>query len=361
MKKFKIAIIGISGYSGLALANILINHSAFEIKGLFSSNYAGKSLSQVHGLFTGYLNADFPLIENLDNLIENLVKKEIDCVFTATPNGVSSGLAEDLLQNNIKLIDLAADFRLQNPETFNEWYAPLKSVKSEILKQAVYGLTEWNRDKIKSAKIIANPGCYPTATALAIIPLLQNNLIDNSVFIIDAKSGTTGAGRKAEQSLLFSEVQESFSAYKPLLHRHIPEIEQTLINFGSQGHLPDIKIRFTPHLLPIKRGILNTIYLKPNPNISKNKINSLLQETLSEAYKTEFFVNIVPEPPKTKDVYGTNKCHIFATYDERTDLIVLISVIDNLIKGAAGQAIQNANLLFDLPESMGLNSLGLLP
>ena len=266
-----------------------------------------------------------------------------------------------LLQNNIKLIDLAADFRLQNPETFNEWYAPLKSVKSEILKQAVYGLTEWNRDKIKSAKIIANPGCYPTATALAIIPLLQNNLIDNSVFIIDAKSGTTGAGRKAEQSLLFSEVQESFSAYKPLLHRHIPEIEQTLINFGSQGHLPDIKIRFTPHLLPIKRGILNTIYLKPNPNISKNKINSLLQETLSEAYKTEFFVNIVPEPPKTKDVYGTNKCHIFATYDERTDLIVLISVIDNLIKGAAGQAIQNANLLFDLPESMGLNSLGLLP
>lgn len=361
MKKIKIAIIGISGYSGLALANILINHEVFEIKGLFSSNYAGKSLSQVHGLFTGYLNESFPLIENLDNLITNLKNKEIECVFTATPNGVSTDLAEDLLNNNIKLIDLAADFRLQNPETFNEWYSPLQAPKPEILKQAVYGLTEWNRDKIKSAKIIANPGCYPTAAALAIIPLLQNNLIDNSVFIIDAKSGTTGAGRKAEQNLLFSEVQESFSAYKPLLHRHIPEIEQSLINFSANSQLSEVKIRFTPHLLPMKRGILNTIYLKPHPNLSKNQINSSVQETLNETYKDEFFVYVVSEPPKTKDVYGTNKCHIFATYDERTDLIVLISVIDNLVKGAAGQAIQNANLLFGLPELMGLNTLGLLP
>ncbi len=343
-KKIKIGILGVSGYTGLALLNLLSNHPQAEITTLASSQHIGKNISDLYTTFSGL---------NLPNFVssENINFAELNCLFTATPNGIASQIAPQALKHNCKLIDLAADFRLKDKQVFEKWYgfAP----DENILQKAVYGLTEWNRAEIQQAQILANPGCYPTVSALGIIPLLKNNLIENNFCIIDAKSGATGAGKKAEESILFSEMSESFSAYKVLAHRHTPEIEQSLELFGKQK----MPVRFTPHLLPIKRGILSTIYLQP-----KNKITNLaLEECFKETYKNENFIKCVGEPPKTKDVYNSNNCYIYSVYDEHTNLIIIISVIDNLMKGAAGQAVQNFNLMFDLPETLGLTNLRLIP
>lgn len=345
--KIKVGILGVSGYTGAALTQLLSRHPQVEIKALCSSQHEGKHLGEIYPYFLGY--ADLPFLSHPERLSFN----DLDCLFTATPNGIASDFAPLALKHNVKVIDLAADFRLKNSTEFNHWYSPLKAASESLLKQAVYGLTELNRAEIKKANLLANPGCYPTASSLPIIPLLQSGLADSSLCIIDAKSGTTGAGKKAEESILFSEVNESFSAYKIEGHRHTPEIEQNLQIFGGQK----LVVRFTPHLLPIKRGILSTIYLRPKSKVTK----SALYECLQNTYQNEKFVNIVNEPPKTKDVYGSNRCHIFATYDERSDLIILVSVIDNLMKGAAGQAIQNFNLMFGLKEHEALEGLGSLP
>lgn len=342
--KIKIGILGVTGYTGVVLLNLLNNHSQVEIKVLASGQHSGKNISDIYKSFN---NLNLPQLIGL----EDINFAELDCLFMATPNGLASLIAPQVLKNNCKLIDLAADFRLKDEQVVKKWYdfAPDKN----ILKKAVYGLTEWNRPEISKAQVLANPGCYPTASALGIIPLLKNNLIENNFCIIDAKSGATGAGKKPQENILFCEMSESFSAYKVLAHRHTPEIEQSLQLFGGQK----TSVRFTPHLLPMKRGILSTIYLKP-----KNKISdSVLKQCFEEAYNQEQFVQFVSEPPSTKQVYGTNNCHIYATYDDHTDLIIVISVIDNLMKGASSQAIQNFNLMFDLPENLGLTNLRLIP
>jgi N-acetyl-gamma-glutamyl-phosphate reductase len=337
-KQIRVGVLGVSGYTGICLLNLLNSHSHIQIRALASNQHIGKKISDI---YPGFTNIDLPELIATDNL----PWKDLDCLFTATPNGIASSLVEAALKADIKLIDLAADFRLKDHMAFEKWYAPLKAPNNEYLQKAVYGLCEFNRAHIKQAQILANPGCYPTASALAILPLLKNKLIDSSFCIIDAKSGTTGAGKKAEEHILFSEINESFSAYKVMKHRHIPEIEASLEEFTGEK----MPIRFTPHLLPIKRGILCTTYLKPKNTISNHSLKECFQMT----YKNELFVKIVDELPKTKDIY--------AAYDERTNLVVVISVIDNLMKGAAGQALQNFNLMFDFPEDTGLKNLRFIP
>ncbi len=329
----KVGLAGVTGYSGACLLELLLQNQNCDIAGLYSGQYSGKQLAAINPKYTG---VDLPTLTSLDEVDWT----NLDCLFTATPNGIASKLALKALTHNVKLIDLAADFRLQDPAIYADWYAPLEAPEESCLKEAVYGLTEFNRKAITSAKIVANPGCYPTASALGILPLLQNKLIDSSLCIIDAKSGATGAGKKAEESLLFSEVSESFSAYKVNKHRHTPEIEQSLNIFGGQK----MNVRFTPHLLPMKRGILATIYLKPSSSSVIN--NQILNDCFQSVYSSEEFVHVVAEPPATKDVYATNNCHIYPFYDERTNTIEVISVIDNLMKGAAGQAMQNFELMF---------------
>ncbi|MDJ0626375.1 MAG: N-acetyl-gamma-glutamyl-phosphate reductase [Candidatus Caenarcaniphilales bacterium] len=345
--KIKIGIAGITGYTGAALLNILINHPEIEIKYLCSKQHKGKELAQVTPWFIGLKNS--PKLTDLDTLDF----QDLDCFFTATPNGIASGIAEKVLNSDCKLIDLSADFRLKDSQVYEDWYSPLKPAKEEIINEAVYGLTEFNHKEIREARLLANPGCYPTASTLGVLPLLKNNIVDDSLCIIDAKSGTTGAGKAVQENLLFSEINESFSAYKVDKHRHTPEIEQSIELYSQKT----VKVRFTPHLLPMKRGILSTIYLKPKHNTSSLEV----QNCLKEHYKSASFVHVVDEPPKTKDVYGSNRCHIFSMVDERSELVVVISVIDNLMKGAAGQAVQNFNLMFSLSENLSLQGFGLLP
>ncbi|MFN5538503.1 MAG: N-acetyl-gamma-glutamyl-phosphate reductase [Candidatus Melainabacteria bacterium] len=353
-EKIRIGIAGATGYTGNLLARLLLNHPEAEIKALYSSKHIGKKLESLDPYFLGF---DLPLMSSLEeDLQNNKIAGDIDCLFTATPNGMasdllnSSSLGKLLLDGKLKLIDLAADFRLKDKNIFEDYYSPLKIIGDEYLNISAYGLTEHNRDKIKKAQIVANPGCYPTASALPIIPLLKANLIDNSLCIVDAKSGVSGAGKKAEESLLFSEITESFSAYKIDKHRHTPEIEQSLSLFAGQN----LTIKFTPHLVPMKRGILATVYLKPSKSESINStFGKVIQSCLLEEYSNEQFIHVVSEPPKTKDVYGTNRCHIYPYFDQRSGLIVLVSAIDNLMKGASGQALQNFNLLFGFEEKLG--------
>ncbi len=341
MKKVRIAIMGVSGYSGNVLLELLLKHPNVEIKYLCSSRNTNSSPREM------------PRFLGLEQIPNNFIKPEdldfsqIDCLFTATPNGIASSLVEKALNNNVKLIDLAADFRFKDKEIFEEWYSPLKAVDSKYLEQAVYGLSELNREKIKQTKILANPGCYPTASALPIIPLAKANLIKSELIVIDAKSGITGAGKKLEENFLFGELSENFSAYNILKHRHTPEIENSIESFGQYK----ARVKFTPHLLPIRRGILSTIYIE-------NKINNINHKTINEClkdfYGKERFIKIVDELPQIANVRDTNQCHIYATYDLRSNLIILISVIDNLMKGAAGQALQNFNLMFGFEESLAL-------
>ncbi|MDX1921221.1 MAG: N-acetyl-gamma-glutamyl-phosphate reductase [Candidatus Caenarcaniphilales bacterium] len=346
-KKIKVGIIGATGYTGQCLVQLLSHHPNVKIMLLGSGSKAGKSLAEINPFFINQKE-----LPKLTSFTESDLA-DLDCLFTATPNGFAVKIAETAIEKKVKIIDLAADFRLTDTKVYDEWYAPLKAAPERVLSQAVYGLPEFNREKIKDAQVLANPGCYPTASALAMLPLFKENLVDPSFCIIDAKSGTTGAGKKAEEALLFAEINESFSAYKVNKHRHTPEIEQSIKLFGDK----ETFVRFTPHLLPIKRGILATVYLKPNKKLKLAKIESCFETY----YEHEPFVNYVSESPSTKHVYGSNCCHINACLDERSGLIVITSVIDNLMKGAAGQAVQNFNLMFALDEESGLKNIGIVP
>jgi N-acetyl-gamma-glutamyl-phosphate reductase len=343
--KIKVAISGVTGYTGAVLTSLLVTHPMVEIKYLCSAANVGRNLKDVYPALINYSLPD-KMVSH-----DGLPYEELDCLFTATPNGTATQIVSKVIESGCKLIDLAADFRLKTQKDFTQWYAPLNPPPQNILDQSVYGLTELNRDEIVKAQILANPGCYVTASSLALIPLLKNNLIDSNTIIIDAKSGITGAGKKADVDLLYSETAESFSAYKITGHRHTPEIEQNLKIFGGVS----TKVKFTPHLLPIKRGILATIYAKPKASFQS------IKECLQATYSNEEFVKIVDHAPKTKDVYGSNRCHIYCEYDERSDILVLVSVIDNLMKGAAGQAVQNFNLMFNINENLGLSSQSVLP
>lgn len=339
MKKLEVGIIGATGYVGVELLRLLLNHPYVNIVSLGSSSQNGSEIDDIYGNFSGHCNM------KLESAEDTIAKSEL--LFLALPHGLSEEIADKVLKKGKKVIDLGADFRLEREEDYEKWYGSRFKAK-ELHGDAVYGLPEINRNLIKKTPIIANPGCYPTSIALPLIPLLEMGHIEKEDIIIDSKSGITGAGRGLSLTSHFPECNEGFNAYNIGKHRHIPEIEQTLSNACGDK----ITITFTPHLLPINRGILSTIYCKPKKDISLKDIH----ESLIEFYSKEKFVKILKlgQYASIKNVKYTNCCHISVHADERSGKIIICSTIDNMVKGAAGQAIQNMNIMMGLNEDEGL-------
>jgi len=343
--KLKVGIIGGSGYTGIELLRLLQQHPGAEVHAITSRALQGKKLYEVFPNMHGMSDLSYLLPDD-----EKLF--ECDVVFFATPHGVAMNSAGLFLERNIKVIDLGADFRITDSAIWSEWYN-MEHTQESLLNEAVYGQPEIKRSAIKDARLIANPGCYPTAVILALKPLLENSLIDPSNIIADCKSGASGAGRNANQATLLCEITESFKPYGVSGHRHFPEIKQELesISGGTIG------LTFTPHLVPMSRGIEATIYT----DLIDSDADIL--SCYEKAYENEEFVKILPEGvyPETRSVKSSNYCQISIQYVEHSNKLVIMSVIDNLGKGAAGQAIQNMNLMFGLDEKEGLLEIGLLP
>lgn len=337
----KVGIIGATGYGGLELIRFLHNHKAVEQIELFTSSEEGVIFSSKFGHLVQI--ADTPLQK-----IDYGALEKYDVVFTSTPSGVTSELLPPLVGKGPKLIDLSGDFRLKDPTSYEAWYGK-KAAPLDIIQQSVYGLTEWNAENVQQAAIIANPGCYPTAVLLSVLPLIKERLIDPSFLIIDAKSGISGAGNKPSQTTHFSEANENFSIYKTNSHQHIPEIEQAISMFADV----QTTITFNTHLVPMTRGILSTSYAPIMPGATEEQLISCLKNT----YDKHPFVRIVTDVNNlgTNRVKGSNYCDIFVKVDSRTNRATIVGVIDNLVKGAAGQAIQNMNVQFDLPQTTGLD------
>jgi N-acetyl-gamma-glutamyl-phosphate reductase len=344
--QIKIAIIGASGYTGAELVRLLACHPNADIRALTADRNAGKPMSDV-----------FPHLGGLD--VPELIKLEdvdwadIDVVFCCLPHGTTQEFIASL-PDSLKIIDLSADFRLSNTKTYAEWYG-YDHLAPDLQKDAVYGITELARDAIKAARLVANPGCYPTSALLPLVPLIDAKQIDTDNIIIDAKSGVTGAGRSAKEGTLYAEVTEGIHAYGVAGHRHAPEIEQGL----SAAAGSDIIVNFTPHLMPMNRGILSTIYV----SLANGASASDLHATLKKKYAKEPFVRVLPEGsvPHTRHVRGSNHCLIGVVADRLKGRAVIVSVIDNLVKGASGQAVQNMNLVCGLDETTGLQQEPLFP
>jgi N-acetyl-gamma-glutamyl-phosphate reductase len=339
MKK-KVAIVGATGYSGIELIALLANHPKVSIRTITSNSHQGERISDIYPGLRNVLD-----IKLVATKMSNI--KECDIVFFATPNGIASKYAVELLNTNKKIIDLAADFRLNDIKQWDKHYN-IKHPCPKLLEKAIYGLPELNREKIKKTNLLANPGCYPTATLLAIAPLLIENAIKTDDIVVDAKSGISGAGRGFALNKLFCETSENLAAYKIAGHRHLPEIQQEMVKLNSHNRL---SLTFVPHLIPMKRGILVTIYAKLKQK--KQKID--LQKLYETRYNGEFFVDIMPQGiyPQTKSVTNSNICRISINKISARK-IVIVAVIDNLIKGAAGQAIQNMNIMCGFDEKLSL-------
>lgn len=347
MADIKIGIVGASGYTGSELVRLLTYHPDASIEFITSESHAGKKFSDLHNQFKDVV--DKKLIS-----LKEISKYKPDVVFLALPHRVSMDFVKEHATKPFKIIDLSGDFRLTSAALYEKWYGK-EHVAPGYLKNAAYGLPELFRSKIRKSKLIANPGCYPTSAILALAPLIKNKMVNQKGIVVDSKSGVTGAGAKPKESTHFPDVFGNFSAYGLTTHRHTPEIENSIKRYTNNK----IEVIFTPHLLPIDRGILTTTYTKP---ISNKIIND---ETLFNAfdtfYKKEQFVRVVNEPPSIKDVRGSNYCNVFAKYDERTKTVITVSVIDNLVKGASGQAIHNMNIAMNLIERTGLKALPLSP
>jgi N-acetyl-gamma-glutamyl-phosphate reductase len=337
-------IVGGTGYTGVELLRILVLHPQVEVAAVTSRADAGQRVDNLYPSLRGLSDAVFTP-PDLDNL------SDCDVVFFATPNGTAMTMAADLLARGIKVIDLSADFRIKDVSEWEKWYG-MSHAGPELVAEAVYGLPEVNRDAIKQARLIACPGCYPTAVQLGLLPLLEAEAIDAGQLIADVKSGVSGAGRKAEISSLMSETGESFKAYAVAGHRHLPEIKQGLQMASSQT----VGLTFVPHLTPMIRGIHATLYARLNKGID-------LQNLFELRYQTERFVDVLPagKHADTRDVRGSNRCQIAVHQPQGGDTVVILSVIDNLVKGASGQAVQNMNLMFNLPEQQGLEAVALYP
>lgn len=344
MDKKKIAIIGATGYTGSELVRLLYGHPQVEIVAITSESRKGETFDQVHPAFRQLVDLELTSINDIG-------QKDIDLAFLALPHGVSMDFVKEHADADFPIVDLSGDFRLDAPKTYEDWYSK-KHVFPEGFEDAAYGIPELNRDVIKTKKLIANPGCFPTSAILGLAPLCANGLIEDSV-IVDAKTGVTGAGVKAKETTHFPNVNDNFKAYGVKTHRHTIEIEEKLSGFQSKN----LTVQFTPHLLPVDRGILATSYAKPKEKIDAKK----LKEVYQEFYANEPFIRLIDKVPELKNVRGTNFCDIFVTYDERTGNIICISAIDNLMKGAAGQAVQNMNLLFGFKETQGLDIIPLKP
>jgi N-acetyl-gamma-glutamyl-phosphate reductase len=344
----KVAIVGASGYTGVELLRILHGHPEVAVTCVTSEQNAGRPVSEV-----------FPTLRGrMDLVLENLepagISEKVDVVFTALPHKAAMEVVPTFLKMGKEVIDLSADYRLRDAEVYGRWYEP--HLNPELLKQAVYGIPELRRRKVAEASLVANPGCYPTSVILGLAPLLKGKMIDPASIIVDAKSGVSGAGRGPKVDQLYCEVNEGFKAYGVGgVHRHIPEIEQELSLLAGT----DIAISFTPHLVPMDRGILSTIYAMPGSKVSASDLTAMYQGF----YDGEPFVRVLPEGrfPSTAHVRGSNFCDIGVTVDERTGRVIVVSAIDNLVKGASGQAVQNMNLMCGLPETLGLDFLPIFP
>ncbi|MEK7851552.1 MAG: N-acetyl-gamma-glutamyl-phosphate reductase [Deltaproteobacteria bacterium] len=343
----KVAIVGASGYTGVELIRLLSNHPEVEIAAVTSEQSAGKSVASIFPSLTGVFE------KTLEPLLVENISVKADLIFTALPHQKGMEVVPHFVEAGKKVIDLSADFRIKDATTYGAWYEEHKA--PELLKEAVYGLPELHRAEIKNTRLVANPGCYPTSAILALAPLLKNNYIDPSTIVIDSKSGVSGAGRAAIQDTHFPEVNEGFKAYKVAEHRHTPEIEQELSALAGSS----VTVSFTPHLLPINRGILSTIYASVKGEENEDSILALY----NEFYAGEKFIRLHPKGsfPNISSVKGSNFCDIGLKLDKRTNRIVIISVIDNLVKGASGQAVQNMNIMYGFPEDTGLASLPLFP
>ena len=341
-------IIGATGYAGAELVRILTGHKDVEIKWYGSRSYIDKKYAQV------YQNM-FQIVEDscLDDNMEEL-SKAVDVIFTATPQGLCASLVNEEILSRTKIVDLSADFRIKDVAVYEEWYK-IKHPSPQLIPEAVYGLCEINRETVKRARLVANPGCYPTCTTLSIYPLLKEGLIDPDTIIVDAKSGTSGAGRGAKVDNLFCEVNENIKAYGVATHRHTPEIEEQL---GYAAGRP-VRINFTPHLVPMNRGILITAYASLTREASYEEVKA----AYDKYYTSEKFVRVLDKGlcPQTRWVEGSNYVDVNFQIDPRTKRVIMMGAMDNLVKGAAGQAVQNMNLMFGLPESEGLELVPLFP
>ena len=344
----KIAIIGATGYGGAELVRILRQHPRVSIHSVHASSLYGEPLS-----------GSFPHMQTLmDDKLQPVdvekTAKEVDLVFTATPSGVAMNLAPQFIDQGVKVIDLSGDYRITDQEVYEKWYG-IESANQELLNSAVYGLSEWMDEDLSNAKLISNPGCYPTSVLLGLAPFVKNHLIDEKTIIIDAKTGVSGAGKGLSAATHFAETNNNFKIYKVNQHQHTPEIEQILHRWNNHAGA----VTFTTHLAPMTRGIMATMYA----TVKEDTTTKELLDVLNETYKDNYFVRIRPEGefPSTKEVYGSNFCDISLTYDERTNRVTVVSVIDNLVKGASGQAVQNMNKLLGIDEKTGIDLMPVFP
>lgn len=345
-QKTRVAILGATGYAGVETLRILLQHPRVEITVITSQQYVGRPVSSVYPGLLG--KCDLPL-QPLD--AEKIALKA-DLAFTALPHETSMGIVASLIQGGVRTIDLSADFRLHDAALYRRWYREHEA--PELLPQAVYGLTELHRQQIAETMLVANPGCYPTGAVLGLAPVFAKDLVQGTV-VIDAKSGVTGAGRSSAVELSFSEVNENFKAYNVAVHRHAPEIEQELSEIAARP----VSVLFVPHLVPMNRGILSTMYVELKQAMSDEELGNIYREF----FRADPFVRIVAcgRFPETKEMRGSNDCAIGLRYDACTQRLVVITAIDNLVKGAAGQAVQNMNLMYGWGEEEGLRGTALAP
>lgn len=342
--KIKVGIVGGTGYTGVELLRLLATHPGTEIACITSRGEAGQRVSDMFPSLRGYIDLPFTDPAQAD-------LAGCDVVFFATPNGIAMQQTRALLDAGVRVIDLAADFRIQDVAVWEKWYG-MTHACPDLIAEAVYGLPELNRDRIGAARLVANPGCYPTAVQLGFLPLLKAGVVDASHLIADAKSGVSGAGRKAETHILFAEAGDNFKAYGVAGHRHLPEISQGLTGMCGQ----DISLTFVPHLTPLIRGIHATLYARLTRDVD-------VQALFEEQYCNERFVDVLPpgSHPETRSVRGSNQCRVAVHRPGNGDTVVVLSVIDNLVKGAAGQAVQNMNIMFGFAETTALEIVPLLP
>ena len=347
LMKTRVGIIGATGYTGVELLRLLFRHPQVEVTALTSQKYAGAPIDQV-----------FPsLMNSLDLKCEELsvdqISKKTDFIFTAVPHKTAMEVVPLFYRLGKKVVDLSADFRFTDAAVYEKWYQ--KHTAVDLLRESVYGLPELHREKIRNAKIVGNPGCYPTGALIGLIPLVKKGIISVENIVIDSKSGVTGAGRDVVLESLFCEVNEGVKAYKIFAHRHIPEIDQEL----SQLAQKEVKVTFVPHLIPMDRGILSTLYV----HLAKKMKSEELLDVFQNFYRGEPFVRIYSKEkfPNTKDVRGSNYCDIGAQVNESDGRAVIVTAIDNLVKGASGEAVQNMNIMLGYPETMGLDLVPLAP
>lgn len=340
----KVGIVGGTGYTGVELMRLLARHGGVKLQAITSRKEAGMPVAEMYPSLRGYVDLKFttPAEAQLENC---------DVVFFATPNGIAMQEAAALLAAGVKVIDLAADFRIRDVAEWEKWYG-MSHASPQLVAEAVYGLPEVNREQIRQARLIANPGCYPTAVQLGFLPLVEAGVVDTGSLVADCKSGVSGAGRKAEVHTLFAEAGDNFKAYGVGGHRHLPEIKQGL----ARASETPIGLTFVPHLTPLIRGIHATLYARLTKDVD-------VQALFDQRYANTRFVDVMPagSTPETRSVRGSNICRIAVHRPQGGDTVVILSVIDNLVKGAAGQAVQNMNLLFGLPEGLGLDIVPLLP